>query len=270
MPISPNGMRTGRLSNEEKLYIEENAAKLTASQMAKKLTREIETISKYLVKIGKSADTKQNLFENAEVNLKDTPYWVELQQQFSQTELTIFIHHYKEICAQFKNDITKTERMSIIDVSKLEILLSRNLIAQQQLSELVYGLENEIKQLQEDNADKETIYGLQRQLPIYLQSRQTLASEYKELFNKKESTLKILKGTRDQRFSKIEQSNATFGGLLQRLLKDPDFSEQCSLELSRMQEAIKKERERFADYHTFSDGMVDRVIISQETVTEEG
>ena len=267
MTISSKGMRTGRLSNEEKLYIEENATKLTAQQIANKLGRELESVQRQLIKIGKSVDTKQNVAMGAEYDLRTTPHWKELQSQFNEEELESFLYNYKQIYSQLR-DVTPTENLMILDLCRITVLCDRNLREQQRMVLQIGSLDKEIERLKrEGSKDKETIMGFERQITIYLTAKETIAREYKELFSRKSNLSRDLKITRDQRLNKVLENTTTYWGLLDKLLRDSEFSEKCSLELSRMNEAIKNERERLGgDYHKFNDGNWDLVLLNHETI----
>ena len=265
-------MKTGRLSKDDWAFIEFNSDKMSASQIAKELDRAIEPVQKHLQKLGKGKDLRKNLQTQAEYDLKNRPYWRELQAQFSEPELEILLYHWKEIVAQFRKDILATEELQIIDVVKLEVLMNRALREQQysmtKIGEFEQMIEFEKRKATEDQ-DREFVFGLERQIATLRAAKESLSREYKDLQTKKSAMYRDLKATREQRIAKLEDNKETFSGLVQKLVRDPDFVEEQNLYMEKMRLAVAKERERLSDYHEYEDGTVDQPFLTPETILDE-
>jgi|TARA_R100000479_G_scaffold70878_1_gene34352 hypothetical protein len=265
-------MKTGRLSKDEWAFIEFNSDKMSAAQIAKELDRAIEPIQKHLQKLGKGKDLRKNLQTQAEYDLKKRPYWRELQAQFSESELEILLYHWKEIVSQFRKDILATEELQIIDVVKLEVLMNRALREQQysmnKIAEFDEMIEFEKRKAAEDQ-DREFIFGLERQIATLRAAKESLSREYKDLQTKKSAMYRDLKATREQRIAKLEDNKETFSGLVQKLVRDPDFVEEQNLYMEKMRLAVMKEQERLSDYHEYEDGTVDQPFLTPETILDE-
>lgn len=265
-------MKTGRLSKDEWAFIEFNSDKMSAAQIAKELDRAIEPIQKHLEKLGKGKDLRKNLQTQAEYDLKKRPYWRELQAQFSEPELEILLYHWKEIVSQFRKDILATEELQIIDVVKLEVLMNRALREQQysmnKIAEFDEMIEFEKRKAAEDQ-DREFIFGLERQIATLRAAKESLSREYKDLQTKKSAMYRDLKATREQRIAKLEDNKETFSGLVQKLVRDPDFVEEQNLYMEKMRLAVMKEQERLSDYHEYEDGTVDQPFLTPETILDE-
>lgn len=265
-------MKTGRLSKDDWAFIEFNADKMSASQIAKELDRAIEPVQKHLQKLGKGKDLRKNLQTQAEYDLKKRPYWRELQAQFSEPELEILLYHWKEIVSQFRKDILATEELQIIDVVKLEVLMNRALREQQysmtKIGEFEQMIEFEKRKSTEDQ-DREFVFGLERQIATLRAAKESLSREYKDLQTKKSAMYRDLKATREQRIAKLEDNKETFSGLVQKLVRDPDFVEEQNLYMEKMRLAVMKERERLSDYHEYEDGTVDQPFLTPETILDE-
>ena len=183
-------MKTGRLSKEEWSFIEFNSDKMPASEIAEALDRAIEPINKHLEKLGKTKDLRKNLQTQAEYNLKSRPYWRELQLQFSESELEIFLYHWKEIVSQFRKDILATEELQIIDVIKLEVLMNRALREQQYSMNRVSEFEEMIireKSKPLEDQDRELVFSLERQIATLRAAKESLSREYKDLCRDQET-----------------------------------------------------------------------------------
>ena len=265
-------MKTGRLSKAEWAFIEFNSDKMSAAQIAKELDRAIEPVQKHLEKLGKGKDLRKNLQTQAEYDLKKRPYWRELQAQFSESELEILLYHWKEIVSQFRKDILATEELQIIDVVKLEVLMNRALREQQysmnKIAEFDEMIEFEKRKAAEDQ-DREFIFGLERQIATLRAAKESLSREYKDLQTKKSAMYRDLKATREQRIAKLEDNKETFSGLVQKLVRDPDFVEEQNLYMEKMRLAVMKEQERLSDYHEYEDGTVDQPFLTPETILDE-
>ena len=262
-------MKTGRLSREEWIFIEENCEKYAPEEIARRLDRDIDPIIKYLRRIGKSQNKTQALVVQAEYDLKSRPYWKELKLQFSEDELELFLHHWKEIVAQFRKDVMKTEELQIVDTIKLEILMNRALREQRESEIRVKSLEQEMNVLKTRpmaEQDREQIFSIERQIASMRAAKESLSREYKDLYSKKESAFKNLKATREQRIQKLENNKTTLAGLIDKILRDPEFFEEQGKYLEKMRFAMENEKARLSDYHKYDDGTLDQPLLNSDTV----
>ena len=109
-------MKKGRFSTEEMEFIEANAEVLSPNMIAIKLNRDPESIKNWIAdKIGFS--TKQKREAEVASELKQKPYFKELNTQFSVEELEMFEFHFKKMWSQFKDDVFHTEEMQILSGS---------------------------------------------------------------------------------------------------------------------------------------------------------
>jgi hypothetical protein len=77
---------------------------------------------------------------------------------------------------------------------------------------------------------------------------------------------KDLKATREQRIQKLENNKSTMAGLIEKVLRDPDFFEEQGKYIEKMRMALEKEKERLSDYHKYEDGTVDQPLLTPDTV----
>lgn len=271
--MSKPSMKTGRLSKEEWDFIERNADVMTPEQISIALNRDIDPIQKHLTKIGKNLNKKEDFQLHAAYDLQARPYWKELQLQFTEDELELFVYHWSQTVAQFKMDVMPTEELQIIDAVKLEVLMNRALKEQKDCIDKARETERTLVDLKripreaiDDYAEfKEQIFELEKQLSLSRMAKEAISKDHKELLDKKGKILKDLKATRDMRIERIESNKQTFDVLVNKILKDPEFKERVSLEMEKMRLAVIKEKERLADYHQFSDE-VDRCLLTPDTV----
>jgi len=265
-------VKTGRFSKAEWHYIEENAEKMSPEEIAANLEREVDPVIKYLKRIGKTANKTQALTVQAEYDIKSRPYWRELKLQFSEDELELFLYHWKQIVAQFRKDVLATEELQIVDTIKLEVLMNRALREQQQSMNLVRELQVDIdkeKEKSSERQDKEYIFSIERQIASLRAAKEALSREYKDLQTKKSGMFKELKATREQRIQKLENTKSTMAGLIEKILRDPDFFEEQGKYIEKMRMAMENERGRLSDYHQYEDGTVDQPFLTPDTVKSD-
>jgi hypothetical protein len=262
-------VKIGRLSKSDWDYIDANAENLSPEKIAENLGRTVESVEKYLKKLGKSFNKHEAFAVQAEYDIKSRPYWKELKAQFSDDELELFLYHWKQIIAQFRKDVLATEELQIVDTIKLEVLMNRALREQQESMERVRALDAEIeleKARDSDQQDKEMIFNLERQIASLRAAKESLSREFKDLQTKKASMYKDLKATREQRIEKLESNKQTLSSLVNKILRNPDFYEQEGKALEKMRLAMEKEKERLSDYHEYADGTVDQPFLTPETI----
>ena len=262
-------MKIGRLSKSDWDYIDANAENLSPEKIAENLGRTVESVEKYLKKLGKSFNKHEAFVVQAEYDIKSRPYWKELKAQFSDDELELFLYHWKQIIAQFRKDVLATEELQIVDTIKLEVLMNRALREQQESMERVRALDAEIeleKTKDSDQQDKEMVFNLERQIASLRAAKESLSREFKDLQTKKAAMYKDLKATREQRIEKLESNKQTLSSLVNKILRNPDFYEQEGKAIEKMRLAMEKEKERLSDYHEYADGTVDQPFLTPETI----
>jgi len=261
-------MRKGRISKEEERFISKNIENLTVEDIAKQLDRDVESVDSFVkrkLKVGISLE------EAAAFSLEDRPYYLELKQQFTDEELELFKYHWSRIIAQFKDDVFPTEELQVIDVIKLELLMNRCLKSNkdniQTLSIYEDLLKTERSKSKEDQ-DMDYILNIERQLASLRASQESLNKDYRELQSKKASMLREMKGTREQRIKRLEDSKQSFVSWIANLIQDPETMKRYGIEMEKMRLAMVKEQERLSAYHRYEDDTVDQPFLTPNTVIE--
>ena len=261
-------MKTGRLSKEEKRTITRLADSVTVEDIAKKLDRSIDAVNDFVKSELKIGLTKQ---EFAAYSLEDRPYWIELKSQFTDDELKLFKYHWSKIITQFKDDVFPTEEIQVVDVIKLEILMNRCLKGNKSNIEQINTYEHMIqdeRSRDKDQQDIDYIINLERQLASLRASQESLNRDYRELQAKKGAMLKEMKGTREQRIKRLEDSKQSFVSWVAQLMMNPELMKQYGNEMEKMRMAMKKEETRLSALHQYEDGTVDQPFLTPNTVVE--
>ena len=261
-------MKRGRLSNDEARYITENAEDISIEEIAANLERDPTTIENFIkknLKIGLSE------FEQAAYDLEDRPYWIELRQQFSQEELELFKYHWGRIISQFKDDVFPTEELQVVDVIKLELLMNRGLKQNKSNIDQITAFEELVRTeraTDPDQQDRDYILNLERQIASLRAAQESLNRDYRYLQTKKSAMLKEMKGTREQRIKRLEDSKQSFVGWVTHLMQNPNLTQQYGLEMEKMRLAMEKEKGRLSNFHQYEDGQVDQPFLTPDTVKD--
>ena len=262
-------MKKGRFNKSEQKYIRESYDTLTSEEIGLQLDRDPESVAKFVIDKIKTAPRLEEL--EASYDLQRRPYWRELSQQFTEDELTLFVYHWRRIISQFRDDVLPTEELQVIDAIKLEVLMNRSLTRQQTCSEDIRSFEMQIDVQRSlgDDADRDYILNLERQVAIIRASIESISKDYKDLQDKKSKMLKDLKGTREQRVKRLEDSKTTFVGWIRRLMEEPELRHNIGMKMEKMRIATENERERLSKYHRYEDGLVDQPFLTPENIKNE-
>lgn len=261
-------MKKGRISKDEERIISRLVDSLTPEDIAKKLNRDTSSIESFIKRKFKVGLTNE---EFAAYSLEDRPYWIELRQQFTEDELELFKYHWSRIIAQFKDDVFPTEELQVVDVIKLEILMNRCLKGNKENIEQINTYDHMIKDERsrdKDQQDHDYIINLERQVASLRASQESLNRDYRELQAKKAAMLREMKGTREQRIKRLEDSKQSFTSWVASMMQDPERMKKYGIEMEKMKVAMNKEQDRLASFHKYEDGTVDQPFLTPDTVQD--
>jgi ribosome maturation protein Sdo1 len=80
--------------------------------------------------------------------------------------------------------------------------------------------------------------------------------------------LREMKGTREQRIKRLEDSKQSFISWVANMMQDPETMKQYGIEMEKMKMAMLKEKERLSAFHKYEDGLVDQPFLTPDTVQE--
>ena len=124
------------------------------------------------------------------------------------------------------------------------------------------------RQRDPDQIDKDSIFNMERQVASLKASTESLNKDYRELQTKKNSMLKEMKATREQRVKRLEDSKQNFTSWMAYLVTNPDVASAYGLEMEKMRLAMEKEKERLSGFHKYTDEAVDQPFLTPETVKD--
>ena len=261
-------MKTGRISKDEERTITRLINSMTVEDIASQLGRNVTSVENFIkrkLKVGLSK------IEAAAYSLEDRPYWRELESQFTTDELELFKYHWARIISQFKDDVFPTEELQVVDVIKLEILMNRCLKCNKDNIEQINTYDHMVRDERsrdKDQQDHDYIINLERQIASLRASQESLNRDYRELQAKKGSMLKEMKGTREQRIKRLEDSKQSFTSWVASMMQDPERMKQYGIEMEKMRSAMSNEKERLGNFHQYDDGTVDQPFLTPDTVKD--
>tara|TARA_Y100000385_G_scaffold251545_1_gene274333 strand:+ start:1835 stop:2620 length:786 start_codon:yes stop_codon:yes gene_type:complete len=261
-------MRKGRISKEEERTIAKLVDSMTPEDIAQQLDRDVESVVNFIKRKFKVGLSK---VEIAAYSLEDRPYWTELKAQFTTDELELFKYHWSRIISQFKDDVFPTEEIQVVDVIKLEILMNRCLKGNKENIEQINTYDQMVRDERsrdKDQQDHDYIINLERQMASLRASQESLNRDYRELQAKKGAMLKEMKGTREQRIKRLEDSKLSFTSWVAALMQDPERMKKYGIEMEKMRKAMIKEGDRLASFHKYEDGTVDQPFLTPDTVKD--
>tara|TARA_B100002019_G_scaffold264289_1_gene252979 strand:+ start:1853 stop:2665 length:813 start_codon:yes stop_codon:yes gene_type:complete len=270
-------MKKGRISREEEQFIKDNIS-FGLDHLSSELDRDPKSLTKFIKKKIAKGDIEEPSWmrsradeERAKYDLTYRPYWKELEQQFTNEELKLFEYHWTRIISQFKDDVIPTEELQVVDLIKLELLMNRALKGNKDNLEQISALDALItaeRQRDPDQIDTDQLFNMERQVASLKASQESLNKDYRELQTKKNSMLKEMKATREQRVQRIEDSKKNFTAWMAHLVANPEITKQYGAEMEKMRLAMKQEQERLAKFHEYTDGQVDQPFLTPDTVED--
>ena len=260
--------KRGPWSKEEKQYIAEKCSTMTAQAIATHLMRNAEAVEKYIKEHHASSFTETA--KSAEYDIKKSPVWHDLENQFSKEELNMFLFHWGRIISQFRDDVYPTEEMQVVDTIKLEILMNRCLSQQQKCMDDIKIIEQQLMfERGQEEKNMPEIANLERQIAVLRAGQESLNSDFKDMLNRKNSILKEMKATRDARIKHLESNKHNFLSIIRRIVEDRAFRTKVGLDMEKMRLAMGVEYKRLSDYHTYIDQTVDQPILTPDNIIEE-
>ena len=270
-------MKKGRIGKTEEKFIKDNL-EIGYVKIATELDRDPDSILGFIKKkIAKGEFSEPSWIENtdkeeqAHYDLTFRPYFSELKQQFTDEELKLFRYHWAKIISQFKDDVIPTEELQVVDLIKLELLMNRSLKGNKDNIDQISVLEALIaaeRARDPDQQDRDQIFNMERQMSALKASQESLNKDYRELQTKKNSMLKDMKATREQRVKRLEDSKQNFTSWLAYLVSNPEVAMSYGVEMEKMRLAMYKEKDRLCSFHKYQDQTVDQPFLTPDTVQE--
>lgn len=260
--------KRGRMSEEERDFLDRYLESLSDEELAERLDRTVEFVSNYRKKQPHTVVTEEE--DEIIVGLHNMYFWGEVKEQLSSDELKGFEARWVVLNQQFQ-DVLPTDQMQMKDLITLEILINRLLTEKHKVLSTIDRLERQLEReekLSEEDRDVNLMLNLETQLNAAMASQSARTNEHMKLQEKKDAKFKDLKATRDQRFKQLEDSKKSFFDLI-KTLDERNVREKEGRHMELFKMAADKSKESLSEYTEFEDGTVDQPFINHETIIGE-
>ena len=260
--------KRGRMSDEEKLFLDQYLESKSDKQLSLELDRTIDFVSKY--RKSKPHTERTEAEDEIVTKLYNLYFWKEIKTQISTEELRSFESRWVVLNKQFQ-DILPTDQMQMKDLIILEILINRVLTEKHGVLSTIDRLGKQLKR-EEDKPiefqDTNLMLNIETQLNAAMASQNSRTTEHMKLQEKKDAKFKDLKATRDQRFKQLEDSRKSFFDLM-KILDEKDSREKEGRQIELMKLSSKKKAKELGKYTEYDDGTVDRPLLNMDTAGED-
>jgi hypothetical protein len=270
--LSNPSYKTTKWSNLEVEQVKELVEEgLSYEQIGLKLNRNpksVQTIVEDRLMMNLSEDA-QNV-RLAEQNIKASPEWRELCNQLDEEEQDYFLYNWRETVAQFKNDITHTEKLQLIEMIRTEILINRAM----RKTAMINREMNRLQALIEDESSKpdpdtDLMAATSRSFAETMTSVSQITKELDSLSKRKDQILKDIKGTREQRIERIEHSKETLTAWIASLVANPELRRDLGLIMEKNRIAKDAQYITLTDYFKYANGELEQPFLSHLTIKED-
>lgn len=281
-PGAKTPYKRGRLNHEEMDYIRKNIATEGPDVISEKLNRSPDLVEDFAKREGIAYDyekTDESIVQaGLNKNLRESIEWQALTEELTEQELNYFAHRYAKFMSQFtasSESVLATEEAQIFQLIRFEILMQRNLKATKRSETDIRRMEKELTKIFDQYAEDDMpdqvradLLNIENQILAARAANNSKSSELVKLQDKYAALMKDLKATRDQRITKIENSSKDVIGLL-KAMQDRNFRAAEGKQQALVSLALDKEMKRLSEYHTYEDGVLDRPILSADTISED-
>ena len=260
--------KRGRMSDEEKAFLDQYLDSKDDAQLAQELDRSIGFVSKY--RKSKPHLDVTDKEDDILTKLHNVYFWKEIKTQLSAEELKGFEARWVALNQQFK-DILPTDQMQMKDLITLEILINRVLTEKHSVLSTIDRLEKQLKREEEKSIefqDTNLMLNIETQLNAAMASQSARTTEHMKLQEKKDAKFKDLKATRDQRFKQLEDSRKSFFDLM-KVLDEKASREKEGRQIELMKLSADQKAEDLGEYTEYDDGTVDRPLLNMDTAGDE-
>ena len=268
--------KKGAISTEESNYLRQGVKEgLTDEEMATKLNRNVHFIVKHKKRFIPTGTARFSDLADADKDINDkinnSPSWMSLKEEFTEKELKHFKEYFSKLMSQFRGNVTATEESQAKQSTKLEILMSRELINHKKSIDYIAKLEEELTAFPPyedmDTEAKARYQAVRELLATYRSSSSATYKQYLEIEKQQESLLRQLKMTRDQRINKIDDIKVSWIDTIKKL-NEEESRNTIGHVMEVGKKVYKKELERLSESHTFTNGTVDQPVLSADTYAD--
>jgi len=263
---SSERLKRGKVSGAERELVAANHETMSVTELAAKLRRSEDFVRKLIAALPTIQKTEE--VGDWVSRLHSSYFWPEVRKGLMGNEVRYFEQAWASYNNQFGSatDVLATDELMIKDLIMLDIFAERAKNEQtdtmRQIDELEKAIYRE-EQVSEDVRDQMSLSNWRTQVNALNAAKSSLTKHHLDYQKQKDTKLRDLKGSRDQRFKQIEESRRN----IFELIKELDTHKR-RLQEGRMAAKVAVAAERIADdwneVMEFEDGTVDKPFLSPE------
>lgn len=273
-------LKGGRITKEEREFILGNARVLSPAEIGRRLGRAPDKVQTFqeenlpLYEQERREAGEDVVQKDIRQDLKKSQAWQRLKQELLADELKYFEEQYVKLKAAFREEMTAADETQLFQTIKLDIVLAGKMSARASilrnrertesiLNELMDAYDGRLHNMEPE--DREHYVKLQDQLTLLRADEKVITDEIPKLQAQCNRLFESLKATREQRLKTVEAVGTNFLSVIKDLEKR-ERQEQEGRLMELMRVAGEREYNRLGTLHEYSDGTVDRPILSADTV----
>jgi hypothetical protein len=267
--------KRGQLGLDEEQFIKDNVNNLTIPEIAEALNRTEAPIRRFITENALLVtEESRREAERLRLMLHSKTFWPEIVKQFDEEngELALFENTWIGLVKQFKDDVLPAEELQIKQYITLEILLNRCMEDRRRHIRETDRLQRAVNEEYDkplEERDLPRLANLETQLGYARNALANYTNEWTKLSKEAQNISKDLKATREQRIKRIEDGKSSWPGLI-KMLEDDEIRQREGREAELYRLAVEKvKQDKLYPYHTFADGILDRPILSSESVNHK-
>lgn len=265
------GHKFGRMSDEEEKILSEKYGKIPDKDLAKELNRTVDFVRKFGERTLRKNIVRDNY--NFAHNIHASAAWAELQKILMPEEIPYFEQQWGAYLAQFSNgsDILATDEMMIRDLIVLDIFANRAAADRMNITKEISDIQRQIdaeRQKEPEDRDRALLSTLNERMNGLRTAVKSLTDVHIEYQTRKDSKLKDLKATREQRFKQITESRNNIFELIRELDTKKNREEEGKL-MAKFKVSVDQTLKSLGQNHEYFDGTIDKPFLSPEGEEED-
>ncbi len=264
-------LKCGKISNDEVEFVTANHENMAISDIATKLRRSENCVRKLIAAVPTIEKTEEQ--SGWVARLHSSSFWVEVKKGLLGNEIGYFEKAWASFSDQFSSstDILATDELMIKDLIMLDIFSMRAVAEQANTVRLINELEKAIhneEQVDDDVRDQMALSNWRKQVTSLSTAKSSLTKHHIDYQKQKDTKLRDLKGSRDQRFKQVEESRRNIFELIKELDTHKRRVQEGHLaaKVAIASENIRKDWNQVIEYE---DGTADKPFLSPEGELED-
>jgi hypothetical protein len=259
--------KKGRFTRDEQEFINTNHVHMTVKEMSVRLNRDTRSINNYIARNGLRLMGTVAHKDYAEESLLKSEHWALIEERYSKPEQVMVKKHFSEIVGQFQNDVPYTELLQILDYIHLEVEIHRNAVQKRAILDAVIRLNSQLNKV--SSSDVERADELEQLIIAKENALHHIEKSIKDFLQEKQKLASALKGTREHRITRIENSKKTLSGMFADLVSSPEKMRAVGIELERHRLATDAQYDVvMSNLHEYADGQTDPPILNADTASQ--